>query len=413
MINTNRTTKNSEFRTCTCCGKIYPNTRDFFNVNNKTGLNSVCKACSSKKNKERNEKLKMRFDNTNIEYDDEKTCKKCGRSLPNSYRFFPIDKTCKTGLRNVCRECNSGNFLSENYESPKNWTIEDDEIMLRYYKDYTGRELQEKFFPNRSIRAIESRGNILGVSGKTEETFLRSCETRAVITSEKLTGRIFTDEQRKKMSETKKEYFKTHQSWWLGRKRSEEQRKQISERMKGKWAGDKNPRHLYPLNGADNGRWKGGISQTYTELRSDTKDWQTASMSFCGYLCIISGGEFDNIHHIVSFRDIVDEVFDNTGLDIKERVMDYSDEEFELLRSETKKLHSLYGFGACIQKDIHKLFHDVYGYTQFSPYDFLDFIYAIDIGDYDEWFNQHNLQIKINYGYVEYLENILQEIKCA
>lgn len=28
----------------------------------------------------------------------------------------------------------------------------------------------------------------------------------------------------------------------------------ISEQMKGKWAGDKNPRHINPLNGELNGR---------------------------------------------------------------------------------------------------------------------------------------------------------------
>ena len=65
----------------------------------------------------------------------------------------------------------------------------------------------------------------------------------------------------------------------------------------------------------------------------------------------------------MAFRDIVDEVFLNTNIDVKDKVADYSEDEFEKLRIETRNLHDLYGFGACIHKDIHKLFHDNYGYT--------------------------------------------------
>ena len=60
-------------------------------------------------------------------------------------------------------------------------------------------------------------------------------------------------EWRDKISAIKKEYFKTHDGWWKGRKRSVEQCQGMGERMKGKWAGNKNPRHNNPLTGAANG----------------------------------------------------------------------------------------------------------------------------------------------------------------
>lgn len=93
--------------------------------------------------------------------------------------------------------------------------------------------------------------------------------------------------------------------------------------------------------------------------------------------------------------------------------MDYSEEEFERLRIETKQLHNYYGYGACIKEEIHKLFHDNYGYTGFNPHDFLDFVYRIDCGDFDKWFDENNISININYEYVEYLESVLFEIKSA
>ena len=67
----------------------------------------------------------------------------------------------------------------------------------------------------------------------------------------------------------------------------------------------------------------------------------------------------------------------------------------------------LYGYGACINKEVHKLFHDNYGYIKFSPFDFLAFLYRIDTGEFDTWFTENNLQVNINYEYVEYLESTL------
>ena len=411
---THGTPKDAEFRTCTCCGETFPNTDEYFSKNNRDGHSSLCKKCESQKNKEKNNQLKKMFSTVKIEYEGERVCRKCGRSLPNSYRFFPVDKTCKDGLRHICRECNPKfkNFLPEDYEPNIPWTKEEDEIMRRYYNDYTGEELRDNFLQGRTIRAIECRASYLGIQGnKTYDEVRRMLDIRNKRIGNGNRGRHMSDEQKQHLSEVRKEYYKTHTSWWLGKKRSKEQCMQISERMKEKWAGDKNPRHIYPLNGEENGRWKGGINQTYAELRSETKDWQKESMEFCGYHCVISGGDFDNIHHTVPFRDIVDEVFENTGIAVKDKVMNYSPDEFSTLRMETHLLHNIYGLGACVQKDIHKLFHDEYGYTKFTPYDFLDFIYRIDCGEFDKWFKENQLSININYEYVEYLEGILQEMK--
>ena len=49
-----------------------------------------------------------------------------------------------------------------------------DEEKYVIFKYYTGDELKEKFFPNRTIRAIECRADYLGVAWKTQETYERS-----------------------------------------------------------------------------------------------------------------------------------------------------------------------------------------------------------------------------------------------
>ena len=388
-----------EQKICTQCKRELPANTDYYFM--KLGkLNNRCKECCGR-----------HFTNhlTHIPKEGYAFCKKCDRELPHTMQYFPEDKTCKTGLRYVCRECNPsyGRFLNDGEEPHRAWTDDEKKLLKKVYKKYTGRELQIKYFQNRSIRSLESMADIMGISGKTEETKQRARKFSSEIVSQKLKGRDLGQEWRDKISATKKEYYKTHDSWWKGKKRSPEQCKAISERMKGKWAGDKNPRHINPLNGELNGRWKGGILDTYVELRSDTKDWFNESMEFCGYKCVITNGEFDNVHHTTAFRDIVDQVFEITGVEVKPKVCDYSTDDFDELRSTLKELHSIYGYGACINKEVHKLFHDNYGYTKFSPLDFLDFIYRIDIGEFDGWFEENNLKIDINYDYVDYLESTL------
>ena len=388
-----------EQKICTQCKRELPANTDYYFM--KLGkLNNRCKECCGR-----------HFTNhlTHIPKEGYVFCKKCDRELPHTMQYFPEDKSCKTGLRYICRECNPsyGRFLNDDEEPHRAWTDDEKKLLKEVYKNYTGRELQIKYFQTRSIRSLESMADIMGISGKTEETKQRARSFSSKIVSEKLKGRDLGQEWKDKISATKKEYYKTHDSWWKGKKRSPEQCKAISKRMKGKWAGDKNPRHINPLNGELNGRWKGGILDTYVELRSDTKDWFNESMEFCGYKCVITNGEFDNVHHTTAFRDIVDQVFELTEIEVRPKVCDYEEDEFKELRSTLKDLHSVYGYGACVNKDVHKLFHDNYGYTNFSPFDFLDFIYRIDIGEFDSWFEENNLKIDINYDYVDYLESTL------
>lgn len=391
-----------ETKICSKCNRELPANKDYYFM--KLGkFNNRCKECCGR-----------HFTNnlTHIPKEGYVFCKKCDRELPHTVQYFPEDKSCKTGLRYVCRECNPsyGRFLNDGEEPNRAWTKEEIELLKTVYSHYTGLEILDKnFFPERTLRAIECQASILGINFKTDETRQRAYKHQAQLVSEIFKGRDLGQEWRDKISATKREYYRTHDGWWKGKKRSSEQCKMLSERniRSGYWKGENNPRHKNPLNGELNGRWKGGINDTYSELRSDTKNWFNESMEFCNYSCVVTNGEFDNVHHTTAFRDIVDEVFRLTNISVQQKVCDYSQEDFDELRSVLKDLHTLYGYGACINKDVHKLFHDNYGYTNFSPFDFLDFIYRIDIGEFDEWFEENQLKIDINYDYVDYLESTL------
>lgn len=317
---THGVSKDDEFRTCTCCGKTFPNTSEYFYVSGNK-YSSICKNCHYIKIKERNDKSKQRFENNCIEYNNEKQCSCCGRYLPNSYKYFPVDKTYESGLRNKCRECDNkyGYFLIDGHSSRQKWTEEEDNIMREHYKECTNQELHDIYLPNRTVRAIESRCKTLNLQGKSEIGKEKGYNYRSVEIIDKSTGKTNNETWREKISNANKEYYSKNEGYWTGKVRSDKTKELISSYRKenGIWSNDKNPRHIHPLNGEENGRWKGGINQTYAELRSETKEWQQLSMEFCGYKCVITGGRFDNIHHQYAFRDIVDEVFNDTCIDVK------------------------------------------------------------------------------------------------
>jgi hypothetical protein len=244
---------------------------------------------------------------------------------------------------------------------------------------------------------------------KTEETKNRANKQRSIKCSIKLKGKKMSDSQKKRISEIKKEYYKTHEGWMYGKKLSPQHCKKISERNTklGKWKGENNPRYQNPLSGELNGNWKGGITNLYQELRSDSKEWQEKSMEFCNYRCVITNGWLDNVHHLIPFRDIVNETFQILDIDVRRKVLDYSREEWLSISEKLKELHNKYGYGVALCKPIHKLFHDNYGYTNNTSYQFLDFVYRLDIGEFDDWLIENNLSLNINYKFIEELESSL------
>lgn len=338
-------------------------------------------------------------ENGNEEY---KMCKKCLRMLKRDRFHFPVDDGCIDGLRSICRECNKKDkgFLKEDYTIPKIWTKEDEDLLKRVYHNYTNNEIICMFFMDRSNKGLQDKAYKLGCGGKSKEAMrrlqLEKSEKTSGVNNHNY-GKPMSEETKRKLSLSRYEYYKTHVSPVKGKKLSKERRNQMSERMKAKnqWVGKNNPRVSNPLNGELNGNWKGGITPIYSELRTQIKEWKDDSMKVCNYKCVLTGGEFDNIHHLHPFRNIVDETFDICKLDIKQKVEDYTSTEFESLVKTLNELHIKYGFGVCLCKPIHKLFHDTYGYTNNNELQFDEFKERLKNGEFDECLNKYNLKLVI------------------
>lgn len=118
--------------------------------------------------------------------------------------------------------------------------------------------------------------------------------------------------------------------------------------------------------------WKGGISPLNVYLRDFITEWKKDSAKNCNYKCVITGEKFDAIHHLYSFNKILDETMNICNLPIYKNINQYTDEEMELLKTELVKEHYKHPLGVCLTREIHNLYHRLYGYDN-TPEQFEEF----------------------------------------
>lgn len=314
-------------------------------------------------------------------------CKKCNRELPWTYQYFPVIRSEKNPRR-ICRECNDkyGSFLDDDAEMRMYWAEEDEEMLKSRYPHYTNEELRDKFYPDLTDKQLSEKAYRLGFSFKTEETYWRGRKQQSPKVSEKTKGVPKSEEHKRKLSETKKRQYAegVYVSHWLGRIVSEEEKERSRQRVIGKWSGKNNPRVLNPLFGSDNGRWQGGITNLSTALRENIYEWKQKSMELCKYKCLLSGGEFDNIHHLTPFNNIIKECLTELNLEILSSLGEYAYDDREALIKLLQEKHNVYGLGLCLNKDLHKMFHDNYSYIDFNVDNFKEFIDRYFKGEFDD-----------------------------
>lgn len=134
--------------------------------------------------------------------------------------------------------------------------------------------------------------------------------------------------------------------------------------------------------GKGNHNWKGGITDISSHLRDKLTDWKKDSMQKCNYKCVITGDSFNEIHHLINYSDILNKVFEKCNIEVKEKVGDYTENELFEITNLLIKLHYDYGLGVCLRKDVHKLFHKVYGVRDNTPQQFNEFQERIFNGEF-------------------------------
>lgn len=124
-------------------------------------------------------------------------------------------------------------------------------------------------------------------------------------------------------------------------------------------------------------------SHIFVWLREQTQDWKIASMRNHNYRCVVTNQPMDVVHHIYSFNLIAKEVMEILEMPILENLSDYTNEQIESMRSKCIELHDKYGLGVCLTKEIHNLYHNLYGFVN-NQEQFDEFLTRYHMGEFQE-----------------------------
>ncbi len=127
--------------------------------------------------------------------------------------------------------------------------------------------------------------------------------------------------------------------------------------------------------GENSHNYKGGITPLSSYLRKIIKPWIFNSLKNCNFKCVITGIENHNltVHHLYSFREILNETLQIIGLPLHSQVSSYTTEELTLLENKFLELHYQKGLGQPLLKPLHKLFHSYKGNLIIDNGEFKDF----------------------------------------
>lgn len=149
-------------------------------------------------------------------------------------------------------------------------------------------------------------------------------------------------------------------------------------------------------NGGENSpTWKGGLTSLKKYLRSLLKEWKFNSLEKYDFKCIITGendGDLE-VHHPMPFYKLRNEAFKNTDIDVKSTIGEYSKQELKTLSEELKKMHFKYE-GVPMKKEVHKLFHRIYGHNV-TIEDVYDFKARYNAGEFEDKKNKQDQQLEL------------------
>lgn len=130
-------------------------------------------------------------------------------------------------------------------------------------------------------------------------------------------------------------------------------------------------------------------------IRSYLTFWKIESLNRHKYKCVITGKEDKNniIHHLYSFNKILQETLEILDFPFHEKVWKYRKFELNLIVAQCQSLHYKYGWGICISKEIHELFHKMYGKYNNTPEQFEKFTLRYKSGEFNDYIKSNPIPL--------------------
>lgn len=109
-------------------------------------------------------------------------------------------------------------------------------------------------------------------------------------------------------------------------------------------------------------------------LAKSVQLWKQDILKYYDYTCDITGqrGGKLNVHHLKGLNIIIDEAHVKNNIVFKDLVIDYTQEELDIILDYVKKQHTLEE-GIVLCEEVHRLFHKNYGYGDNTKEQYLEF----------------------------------------
>jgi len=102
-------------------------------------------------------------------------------------------------------------------------------------------------------------------------------------------------------------------------------------------------------------------------VRGRIAEWKKYSMKQCNYQCVITGSKIFEIHHLYPVNRILSDVFtQHKDLEYKD-ISKYTTNELDSIISLFIDEQNKHPLGVCVRKDIHDLYHSLYGKYDNTP----------------------------------------------
>lgn len=204
----------------------------------------------------------------------------------------------------------------------REWTIEEIDILFNHYEHMTCPEIK-KMLPRKSIDAIYIKASQLGLKSGYVHKYYYTDEEIDIIYHN---WEHMSDEE-------------------IGRLIGRDARSVMDQRHKlGLY---------YP-------KLETSYYDIVDYIRHNNQVWRRKSMEACQYKCILSGSKDIEVHHKYSFNMIVKEAMQDNRWIMKD-IKEYTGEELMTLLSIFEEYQDKYPLGVCISKQIHQMFHSIYG----------------------------------------------------
>lgn len=109
-------------------------------------------------------------------------------------------------------------------------------------------------------------------------------------------------------------------------------------------------------------------------IRKRNKNWKIKSMQNCSYKCVITGEKFQTIHHLYGMNLILEETLTDLNYDINIQFNELTNSNLEIILKHFYEVQNKYPLGICLTENIHKQFHNEYGYGNNTPEQFEQFL---------------------------------------